>query len=629
MWNVGIARCIDLRAAEVTEAGGRRVGTMWADGGPRKGRQQLQRARSAGLAALLDEQGSESGVVVAACMHDECSKLGLERTLAHVLDAGGSEGVALVKQGRIDASSVRSFLRSQMGAMRGTEGGHPREGVFISERPFGEGVVAMGSDGACGDIRFDKRLLHLESQTIFSSARANACVWKGRWMYEATLGTAGIQQLGWATLSCPFTNEEGVGDAADSYAYDGKRVCKWSESHAAYGQPWVAGDVIGCCLDLELNEIVFFRNGACLGVAYDGVRATDAKDGYYPAISLSHGERCELNFGGRPFRYPVQGFEPIQLPPRCGGEGMDWACARARFLLGCLQRLVQLGSREVAAAMAPVDRLRRYTALTDEEVAVTGGEICDLLVPLLVEDRRRGEGAMAEGNAKVPGEYMVWGALVPFLLETYRVEAPHDASSVDQALDVLLPRLERQVSGGALVASMMEALAFGCRTSPFTLADHPYTGPYAHLALACHLLERYDFMVWWWTWEGFDWCLEGLLTRKGPNKNDLEELMPIVWWPGSREDMCSEGKMRHAATALSKAIVKVRGMRSPCVWVMSVRGSWLGLIWKAPFGIMVQMWWSCFEGECSVVARHAFVGMRGMSGWWFRPEGVVGLSLVW
>lgn len=478
--------------------------------------------------------------------------------------------MSLVMQGKIDASRVRSYLRSQMFAMRGTgessggSCGHAREGVFISESPFGEGIVAMDSEGACGDIRFDKRQLHLESQTIFSSARANACVWKGRWMYEATLGTAGIQQLGWATLSCPFTNEEGVGDAADSYAYDGKRVCKWSESHAAYGQPWVAGDVIGCCLDLERNEIVFFRNGACLGVAYDEVRAPDAKDGYYPAISLSHGERCELNFGGRPFKYPVQGFEAIQLPPRYGGgdaedvQQMDWACARAKFLLGCLQRLVQLGSREVAAAMAPVDRLRRYTPLTEEEVLVTGGEICDLLVPLLVEDPRRGEEAVADGKAKVPGEYTIWGALVPFLLETYRVEAPHDAPSVDAALDLLLPRLERHVSGGALVASIMEALAFGCRTSPFTLADHPHTGPYAFLALACHLLERYDFMVWWWTWEGFDSCLEGLLTRKGPNKNDLEGLMPIVWWPGSREDMCSEGKMRHAATALSKAIVKVR-----------------------------------------------------------------------
>lgn len=37
----------------------------------------------------------------------------------------------------------------------------------------------------------------------------------GKWQYEVILHTAGIQQLGWATISCPFTSEEGVGDAPD------------------------------------------------------------------------------------------------------------------------------------------------------------------------------------------------------------------------------------------------------------------------------------------------------------------------------------------------------------------------------------------------------------------------------
>ena len=45
-------------------------------------------------------------------------------------------------------------------------------------------------------------------------------------------------QLGWATAGCQFSNEEGVGDSVDSYAYDGKRVqrwnisCKWPRSSA-------------------------------------------------------------------------------------------------------------------------------------------------------------------------------------------------------------------------------------------------------------------------------------------------------------------------------------------------------------------------------------------------------------
>jgi hypothetical protein len=58
----------------------------------------------------------------------------------------------------------------------------------------------------------------------------------------------------WATLACPFTDVEGVGDAPDSYAYDGKRVKKWNVSCDPYGQPWMPGDVIGCCLDMEVNK---------------------------------------------------------------------------------------------------------------------------------------------------------------------------------------------------------------------------------------------------------------------------------------------------------------------------------------------------------------------------------------
>jgi Kip1 ubiquitination-promoting complex protein 1 len=226
------------------------------------------------------------------------------------------------------------------------------------------------------------------------------------------------------------------------------------------------------------------------------------------------------------------------------------ASFRAKYLLGCLQRLVQLGSREVAAAMAPVERLKRYTPLSEEESCLLGSRIMELLQPLL----STGDGPFecAEGDSHARAEYVIWGALVPFLMDTLRLEAPHDVTSVDHALDFVLPSLDPLG-----VEIVMEALAYGCRTSPFSLTDYPYTGSYPYLALACHLLGRYDFMRGWCRSSNFEACLEGLLTRKGPNKNDLEALMPTVWWHGSREDLCSESKMRHAASALAKAIAKV------------------------------------------------------------------------
>jgi Kip1 ubiquitination-promoting complex protein 1 len=84
--------------------------------------------------------------------------------------------------------------------------------------------------------------------------RASSCVFAGKWMYEVTLETAGIQQIGWATIDTPFTNEvfkishsfffqlviheiqAGVGDSLDSYSYDGKRQSKWNAAKTKYGQ---------------------------------------------------------------------------------------------------------------------------------------------------------------------------------------------------------------------------------------------------------------------------------------------------------------------------------------------------------------------------------------------------------
>ena len=78
--------------------------------------------------------------------------------------------------------------------------------------------------------------LHLTSKSSFASMRTNSCVFEGKWMFEVTLDTAGVQQIGWATLSCPFTERLGVGDSVDSYAYDGKRQKKWNISYNEYGE---------------------------------------------------------------------------------------------------------------------------------------------------------------------------------------------------------------------------------------------------------------------------------------------------------------------------------------------------------------------------------------------------------
>ena len=48
---------------------------------------------------------------------------------------------------------------------------------------------------------------------------------------------------------------------ARSFAYDGKRRRKWNVAASPYGEAWSAGDVIGCCIDMDAGQISYWRNG--------------------------------------------------------------------------------------------------------------------------------------------------------------------------------------------------------------------------------------------------------------------------------------------------------------------------------------------------------------------------------
>ena len=167
--------------------------------------------------------------------------------------------------------------------------------------------------------------------------------------------------------------QHGVGDAPDSFAFDGKRVYRWNGSHARYGEDWVPGDVIGCLLDLGVHvvsrsrggrsdrscrsltstppapppvsrrcgparsddaTITFMRNGRSMGVAFRNIRTKMQGLGYFAGISMSQGERSIINLGERPFQYPPpsgEGYRPLvqSRPP------LD----ELAYLLECVERL--------------------------------------------------------------------------------------------------------------------------------------------------------------------------------------------------------------------------------------------------------------------------------------------------
>jgi Kip1 ubiquitination-promoting complex protein 1 len=488
---------------------------------------------SPGLAVLLsgDEAKISPQKSHLVSYHDEIGHQAVERTIEHIFDLPHKSVVR--PPGPIDVGFVRSILRNQATKFdldwekcnceyRGS--------VLIVDRGAGQSKVVLDDSSICGEFKSIRGPLLVESSAPFSSARANACVWKGKWMYEVTLETSGVQQLGWATLSSPFTDQKGVGDADDSYSFDGRRVTKWNNDPKPYGQPWAVGDVIGCCINLDAGETSFYRNGVSLGIAFAGIHNIEPKKGYYPAISLSEGERCHLNFGSHPFRYPVDGFDPIESPPR--------SRMFMTYLLRCLFVLLEVQNLEKSES-AYFEKLRRVKKFAPLQ---------ELFHPI-------SEGICAEFFSAVEGskeclEYIAWGFLTTFLLDVFKACEPYDFSALDQVLELFL-----QFQGCTpLLHQLIVALSCLCKTAPLVLTECPYSGSYPFLALTCRLLRHKDVMHLWWDSEDFAFSFEGFLTRKIPNKQDLQCLIPSVWWPGSSED---EVSMTLAVTTLSDAIKKV------------------------------------------------------------------------
>ncbi|KAJ2941283.1 hypothetical protein O0L34_g3481 [Tuta absoluta] len=193
-------------------------------------------------------------------------------------------------------------------------------------------VVFDASTGTGRLVLVGDERVSVQGLSSFATIRATACVYAGKWMYEVQLGTKGIMQIGWCTPSCVFSMDTGVGDTANSYAYDGGRIRKWNVVTSPYGQTWLPGDVIGTCLDMDKGTLEYFRNGISMGVAFNKV-AHGSGVAYFPAVSLAMQEHLYANFGHVPFVFPVDGYAPLQSPPYK-------ECLRASILLNSLDALL-------------------------------------------------------------------------------------------------------------------------------------------------------------------------------------------------------------------------------------------------------------------------------------------------
>ncbi|KAG0226796.1 RING finger and SPRY domain-containing protein 1 [Mortierella sp. GBA43] len=148
--------------------------------------------------------------------------------------------------------------------------------------------------------------------STIESIRATKSVSQGKWYYEVTLVTAGVMLLGWASIHCQFSPDDGVGIGDDifGFAYDGCRNLMWTDGESvSYGgtEAWKVGDVVGMYLDVDNAVVECFLNGKNLGLISPFERdhfGVQAISGYYPALSFTSFQQATVNFGATPFRHP-------------------------------------------------------------------------------------------------------------------------------------------------------------------------------------------------------------------------------------------------------------------------------------------------------------------------------------
>eukprot|EP01119_Soliformovum_irregulare_P023658 TRINITY_DN830_c0_g1_i1.p1 TRINITY_DN830_c0_g1~~TRINITY_DN830_c0_g1_i1.p1 ORF type:complete len:1131 (+),score=360.09 TRINITY_DN830_c0_g1_i1:101-3493(+) len=355
---------------------------------------------------------------------------------------------------------------------------------------LGPRKVELNPIGAVGPFVLSESKLEIESAGNFSSIRGSACVFEGKWSYETTLLSSGIQQIGWAPLAATFTTEEGVGDAPDSYAYDGKRLKKWNGSCRTYGHPWVAGDVISSCIDLTNGTIHFFRNGKAMGEAFNTVRHGEDAIGlaYFPALSLSYSEKSILNFGGTPFAYPIPGYEPLQSPPT--------SQSFASYLCQCLVRLMR-------------------SSLSKDDVAFIGGIIFDRLGPLLCDD------------------YNVIASFFPALRDLLELDADIFTHFLSQ-LEIWLEDFEWQHLWETIFKHLGHILTI---TGPANNQGTPLPFVIKLIQVESILKVLSNLATNPNVQTSRDKIFENFFAAKQPSSQDLISLFPQIWFPNAGETL--------------------------------------------------------------------------------------------
>lgn len=156
---------------------------------------------------------------------------------------------------------------------------------------------------------------------------------------------------------------------------DGSKKRLWHVYTKNYGPYWRSGDIFGVCLDMDKGVIEYYRNGVSLGTAFEDIERGVVGISLFPAVSLAFNDSLTANFGGSPFRYPIHGFKPLQLPP-------TKLLYQADILLDCLVNIARLISSKFKEN-SPVPKSPTDISV-DSLYMLISALIVERMIPLLI-----------------------------------------------------------------------------------------------------------------------------------------------------------------------------------------------------------------------------------------------------
>ncbi|MDA7610519.1 hypothetical protein N8637_01110 [Verrucomicrobia bacterium] len=131
----------------------------------------------------------------------------------------------------------------------------------------------------------------------------------GKWFWEVkyvsdTDGSGNYARIGIADIDPPSTSGLGESEGIAYEAINGRYKIRGSAT--TYGDTYAPGDIIGVALNLDDNELIFYKNGTAQnsGTAIDISSYTPKTGFWHPAFNYDDGSNSgvfEINFGSPPY----------------------------------------------------------------------------------------------------------------------------------------------------------------------------------------------------------------------------------------------------------------------------------------------------------------------------------------